>query len=204
MSKTTILTILAAVVFLVAVGLALFQLRDAGDREVVNRYLGSAFSFTYPLGYDIAEYPNGSIAIGTPTADGIEPAVDLTVAEGAPADYADFNAFVEQQLATLCAADGPGESLSCTGPFARTAVKNAQGENAGRYELTVTRTTGGVTSTFPLGPVYVYVLEPSDEETFTFRTLIVHHPLPAAAAGSMNAELLTHVNDSIQLGPERN
>ena len=79
MSRTTILVLAVIVLFLVGVGLALYHLNDAGEREVVNQYRGAAFSFTYPLGLEIEENSNGAIAIGSTTASGFDSAVNLTI-----------------------------------------------------------------------------------------------------------------------------
>lgn len=206
MSKTTILITVLAILFLIAVAVALQHLGTAGKREVVNRYNGSEFSFTYPLGLELEEYGNGSIAIGSTTQNGFSSAVDLTVVQPSGDTVpADFMAFIREQVLNLCAADGPGERISCSTVESEAKVETPGGENPIAYYVTLVREVAGQepeTKTF--GPIYAYIVTTDDEGEDVapkFSALLVHNPLPAVVAGTEDTTLLTRINDSVTRGP---
>ena len=204
MSKTTILVIAVILIFIAAGIYALFHLDEVNKQEVVNRYHGSAFSFTYPLGYELEEYNNGSLSIGSTTQNGFISAVDLTVMP-LPADVADFNGYMREHILTLCAADGPSERISCSAVASEEKIDTINDESATMYYLTLTREViGQEPETRSYGPLFVYVIGPDRSgEAPIFSALVVHNPLPAFLTDTANTALLTRINDSITVGEER-
>jgi hypothetical protein len=204
MSKTTILVIAVILIFIAAVVYALFHLGEVNKREVVNRYYGSEFSFTYPLGYELEEYDNGSISIGSTTQNGFVSVVDLTIMP-LPADVANVNEYMREQILTLCAADGPNERISCSAVESEEKIDTINDESATMYYLTLTREVPGQEpETRSYGPVFVYVIGPDRSgETPIFSALIVHNPLPATLSGAADMTLLTRINDSLKIGEVR-
>ncbi|HYF28771.1 MAG TPA: hypothetical protein VEA36_00185 [Candidatus Paceibacterota bacterium] len=192
--------------FLIGVAVALSQLGDAGNREVVNQYRSAVFGITYPLGLEIEEYPNGSLSIGAPATGGFDSAVDLTVVT--PADgttLEDFDTYLRAQVQGLCAADAPSEQVSCATIERERTVRNAKGETAKEYQLTLTRTRAGQEpQTLSFGPIYAYVLPPIDEDAPNrYSALLVHAPVPDVLNGNPDLELLGRINDSLTVGHSR-
>ena len=201
MSRTYILVAVAALLFLIAVVVALYQLGDAGSQEVVNRYRGSQFSFTYPLGLDIEEYPNGSLAIGSTTPTGFASAVDLALLTPASADPDDeITASFDEQIMALCAETTPSGRVFCDTVVSADTVKLKEGE-AQAYYLSLTRERAGMQpETTTIGPLYAFVLPaPEGNPADSYRLLVVHTP----PAGVPDAALLTRIADSITTGPPK-
>lgn len=202
MSKTTILVIAVILIFIAGVVYALFRLGEVNKQEVVNRYYGSEFSFTYPLGYELLEDGNEILSIGSTGQDGFAPIVNLSrlplATEG------DVNETIRNQVVSLCAAEAPLEKVSCTVASEET-VKNVLGENATLFWLTLTREVPGQEAeTLQYGPVYVYAVGPNpSEEASGFSTLIAHTPVSRFLAGTADTALLTRINDSIRVGKAR-
>jgi len=199
MSRTTILVIVAAILFLIAVAVALNHLGDEGKREVVNQYRGSMFSFTYPLGLDIEEYPNGSLALGSTTAAGFDSAVQLTVVNPTGDTPADFTAFMFDQARALCTQ----EQVTCE-VVSNNAYETVEGEDGRVFTFTATRTQAGAApQSVTFGPVYAYILNREEGDKTVFSTLLVHTPVSAVFSQTADVTLLNRVNDSVSIGAYR-
>lgn len=206
MSKTTILITVLAIVFLVAVAVALQHLGTAGTREVVNRYHGSEFSFTYPLELELEEYTNDSFSIGSTTQNGFSSAIDLTlVTPEGDTIPSDFAAYMREQVLALCTTEEPTVRVSCSAIESEANAKNAMDESVTVYTLTLVRERAGEEAqTYTFGPIYGYIVGPHEEDgRSVYSALFVHTPLSVVLAGATDAALLTRINDSIVRGSSR-
>lgn len=199
MSKTTILVIAVILIFIAGVVYALFHLGEVNKQEVVNRYYGSEFSFTYPLGYELLEDGNEILSIGSMGQDGFAPLVNLSRLP--LATESDVNETIRTQVLTFCATEAQPEKVSCA-VASEEKVENVLGENSTLFWLTITREVPGQESeTLRYGPVYVYVVGPDSSESVpSFSILIAHNPVSAFLAGAADTALLTRINDSIRVG----
>jgi hypothetical protein len=204
MSKTTILVIVLAFVFVVAVVYALFHLGEVNKREVVNRYYGSEFSFTYPLGYELEEDAGDTLSIGSTTQSGFASVIDFTRVP-VPTDTADFTAYMREKILEICSTQGVGERTYCTAVESEQKVETLKGESAQMFRLTLVREVPGQEpQTFSYGPLYVYLIGPlENDDERTFEALVVHPSITSVLAGNVDQALLTQINDSVRRGEER-
>lgn len=204
MSKTTILVTVLALVFIAAVAYALLHLGEVNKREVVNRYYDSEFSFTYPLGYELEESSNEKLSIGSTTQGGFSSVVELTRLP-VPVETTNFDEYMRAHILEVCASEGAGVQTHCTAVASESKVKTATDENAQVYELTLVRESAGQEpETFAYGPLYVYLIGPSEDgATKSFEALIVHPSLTSVLTGSADQTLLSRINDSVRRGSER-
>lgn len=204
MSKTTILVTALALIFIAAVAYALFHLGEVNKREVVNRYYGSEFSFTYPLGYELQEDANDRLSVGSTTQSGFVSVIDMTRI-AVPAGTTDYDAYVREQILRVCATDGVAERTHCTAVESEEKIKTATDESAQVYRLTLVREVPGQEpQTLSFGPLYVYLIGPIESgEGQSFEALIIHPSLTSVLTGAIDETLLTRVNDSVRRGDDR-
>lgn len=204
MSRTTALFILLAVIFLGGVALALYHLSDVREREVVNQYRGSAFSFTYPLGLEIEEYSDGVISIGSTTSEGFRSSVNLTVFTPGEVESDQGGGEMLPFLSALCVSDNPSEKVYCE-EESRSVATNAAGVRSEVYHLTLVRERAGAEpERVPFGPVYLYITPKLDESAeSSYAVLVVSNPVSAVLAGAADTALLTRINDAVVVGEKK-
>lgn len=142
------------------------------------------FSFSYPsMEFAVREYQPEAVAVGIPrAADAFDSWVNVEVVSSAGgAEYENFDAFLLERGQTLCAADGPGESIECsrlleTQPF--TSEEGAEGREL-YLELLWHDLEAQSTATSTFGPVYAFAMGTSTAE---FMALLVYQPLPSMLA----------------------
>lgn len=186
MNRTTsvILSILA-VIILVTVAVYMFEQSEqtpVSEEVSLNTYQNTdhGYTLTYPGTLDILEYTPDMATIGTRTEGGIDGIADVRVAiiQGNPGET--FMAAASRSLATLCDADGPESSFTCTGldrgmPFLTS--KGAPGFEVYLKGALRTLSTGAV-ETVQKGPYYVFLMQ---GDAGASKVLVVHAPLNQTA-----------------------
>ena len=205
MSRTSILILGIAALFLIGVAFSLYHLRDAGKREVVNQYRSEAFSFTYPLGLEIEESSDGTIAIGSTTPGGFDSAVDLTsMTPGEVVAEGEVVSELPPFLSNLCVSTSVTERTYCEREESRQTITTKSGAEAQEYYLILTRErVGGEPERITYGPIYLYITPPMDPEAESgYSVLVVSNPLESVLASVADTALLTRIKDSITVEEE--
>lgn len=146
----------------------------AGTQTYENADYGYAVS--YPESLAVREYAGGNTAFGTEEGELFLGAAEVRVitVEGAAGES--LQEAAARELSNLCAADGPGQSFSCTGvaqvePF--TATDGRRG-----YALylkgEMTNLATNAKTAYSKGPFFVFPLQMS---ATMGRALVVHPPL---------------------------
>jgi hypothetical protein len=158
------------------------------------------YAFTFPNSVSIQEYTQQTVSVGTPTNGGFDAAADVSVVEsGNEGGYENFEAFVFERGRTLCAADGPNESIDCTGIAERNEITTSTGLAAAELYFTLVRTnlqTGDSTES-RFGPVYAFNIAPNVPNA-DFAALLVYQPL-ASALEQPDAALVRNIAESITI-----
>ncbi|HYE23438.1 MAG TPA: hypothetical protein VEA92_03275 [Candidatus Paceibacterota bacterium] len=134
------------------------------------------YSFTYPEGLTTNEYTPENISVGTREGESFTSVVDVSFQESF-GEYESFEAFAIERAKTLCAADGPDQTLNCTDVVDQTAFTTVSGDTGLELYLTLAETTfsTGETDTYAFGPVYAFPYEKDGSET---AVLLIYQPLP--------------------------
>ena len=155
------------------------------------------YSFSYPRDYTVKEYTGEYVSVGIEEGESFTSVADISLHESVEEGvYANFDAFLLERGRTLCAADGPDQSISCTEVTKSTPFTSSAG--VGGYEVYFTLeestySTGEVkTSTF--GPVYAFDASAKTPDA-EFSALLIHQPLPAFLEGEGHTAV-TQIADS--------
>lgn len=191
-----------------AAGAALFLAgcTAEGGLDDARRYESAVhgFSFTIPAGLDLREYQPEALAIGAPAAqEGFESRADIRVYQaGADLGFTDFETFALTSLRNICAADGPGVSISCTRvqlaqPFAAEA-----GEGQIFYlERIRADLATGQRAIDGFGPIFLFDISPSATRA-QWMALAVQPPANLAQA-AVDSPLLRALAGSLALPQAR-
>ncbi len=174
--------------------------------DAVRTY-GSAtygFAFDVPAPYAAKEDAPGALSVGRPAPGGFESVADvrLTVA-GEGEDYSSFETYALAKLRTLCAADGPGETISCGEAQQRQPFVTASGlEGEALYlaRLHETFATGAVARD-GFGPVFLF--DVSDEVPGDGWAALAVQPPASLPASEVDSALLRRIAESLSMGAAR-
>jgi hypothetical protein len=197
-------TIIIGLLFLFALaGFAYFftpnEAAAPEDIATTKEYRNEAhgFALAYPTSLSVLEYTPEIATIGTPIESGIDGVAEVRVMtiEGEPGQS--FMEAAARDLKSLCAADGPDASFSCTGtdsvkPF--TSAKGAAGFEVYLAGELRTASTGAVTEVRK-GPYYGFLLATSAGAS---KVLIVHAPLNKDA-DEADAATIRVIADSVSI-----
>lgn len=136
------------------------------------------FLLEVPASADIEEYQPGYIAIGERQGEGFASKADVEVVESMGEVHATFDAFLYARTQNMCAADGPGASISCTGLAESAAFRTATGETGTHfYLMEETRNmVSGEVSTASKGPFFAFRRTAGVAEG-AYSALVVHVPI---------------------------
>jgi hypothetical protein len=159
------------------------------------------FSFVVPESLGLNEYLPTSIAVGTSTADGgFASVADVDVIESDPATtYESFDDFLHNRTEIMCAADGPGASISCTGVEQEQSFETTGGLSGTVYYLkeeTKDLATGEI-ATAGKGPFFAFNIS-ANNPGHTFTALVVHAPV-ALPADQVDSELIRSIAESVKI-----
>lgn len=178
-----ILSILISLVFVIGVAGFAFNFKANAPTEVPKtayENTTNGYSLSYPESLQILEYTPEIASIGHLIEGGIESVVDIRVEtiEGKPGES--FTDAAVRELASLCAADGPTSSFSCTGVDRVSPFVSDAGANGFELYLTgdLKNLETGVGTPVEKGPYYAFVLGTSASAT---KILVVHAPLAQSA-----------------------
>lgn len=169
------------------------------EREYRNPSYG--YSFRYPPGWSVMEYTDQAVSVGTSTPGGFESVVDLSVAESeADGSYRSFDEFAVDRAQTLCAADGPMETINCPSVQRRGEYVAESGLTAMALYLNLVRqnVVAGTSTSSIFGPVYAFNLGPNAATSTPYTGLLIYQPLPSLVA-QPNVGLVTQIADSLYL-----
>jgi len=161
------------------------------------------FSFEVPVGYAFTEYQPERVSVGQQRGMGFDSSADASVVSSADTDdtFEDYNAFLEDRLLTMCAADGPAETISCTGIARSQPFTAANGMSGTEFYLTEETTVLGAevdtTTAVEKGPFFAFDLSGQTEEE-DMMALIIHPPI-ATPEGNINTTLVRAVAESVQV-----
>ncbi|HEX2792616.1 MAG TPA: hypothetical protein VHO23_02780 [Candidatus Paceibacterota bacterium] len=200
LSRNTIIVLSILVLFLIGAAIALVRLGYLGEREAVTEYRSSEYAFSYPVKYDLKEYRDGSTAIGIGSGDGFDSTVAVSVVESEESaittPFDTIEAFLTSQAKLLCAADGPGESLSCSTVESVTPFTNEQGVFAFELYLTLDHTVlGGETTSTTFGPVFAFPISPNGDDAYA--GILVYPPLTAFALDEAPGDVARRIAASL-------
>jgi len=169
----------------------------ASSKEYRNTDHG--YSLSYPGDLEILEYTDDMASIGHLIEGGIASVAEVRVAiiQGNPGET--FVDAARRNLATLCSADGPDSSFSCTGLKRGLPFVTDSGETG--FEIYLegelrTLATGSVESV-EKGPFYVFLIE---GDAGASKVLIVHAPLNQSTAEA-NIDAIHTIAKSVVFTP---
>lgn len=201
--------ILGILAIALLVFVAAFLLRPApaqntpAPEPVANRFDNPTYgySFLIPENLEVEPYTPEAVSVGTRTEGGFSSVADIAVhSSGEDHEYESADAFIAERVRTLCAADGPDESIDCTEIASRTEYTSPSGMVGEELMLTLVRRTlsTGATATSSYGPVYAFTLGASALST-QHSALLIYPPLPAYLAG-VSVETVRDVAGSLTIG----
>lgn len=174
---------------------------ESTDPQVLEyRNATYGYSFTYPTFVSIQEYTPEVVAIGNPTNGGFDAQAESAIVQsGNEGGYEDFNAFLFERGRTLCAADGPTESLNCTAIAERNEITTDTGLTATEIYFTLVRTNleTETETESRYGPVYAFNLGANVPDS-DFAALLIYQPL-ASALVSPNTPVVSDIANSVQI-----
>jgi hypothetical protein len=138
------------------------------------------YSLSYPADLTYREYAGGDVVFGREEGESMNAVAEVRILTVAGAPGQSFIDTVGAELATLCAADGPDTSFSCTGVEEVGPFTTASGLSGNLLYLAGSLTilaTGEVTSVRK-GP---YFIIPLSTGATASRVLVVHAPLTQSA-----------------------
>lgn len=165
-------------------------------------YLDTAhrYAVTYPADLDVLTYTDDLVSIGHLIEGGIAGVADVRVIDVEGRAGESLTEAAARELETLCDADGPTGSFSCSGiestqPFTTTSgiqgtVLYLQGE---MREL-----PSGTVTAVAQGPYYVF---PMRSSAVGSRVIVIHPPLNVHADGA-DADTIRTIALSLTLIPE--
>lgn len=153
------------------------------------------YSFSYPEEYAVNAYTSEFVGVGKREGEGFLSVADVSLYEGE--EYESFDAFVLDKARTLCAADGPDETINCTDVIDAKPFTAASGLTGNELYLLLAQKTfsTGETKTYSFGPVYVF---PYEKEGSAFAAIFVYQPLPSFLTES-HADIVGGVARSFKL-----
>ncbi|MDB5264834.1 MAG: hypothetical protein JWN64_405 [Parcubacteria group bacterium] len=204
LSQKRIAVIIAAIA-LVGIVVVIAHTLMQTKRDGITEYKNRAFSFSFPAKYDINEYQSDFVAIGTKdakdtTGKNFDTDVLVSVVKSNPAlPPASEEAFFTAQAKLTCAADLPGQILSCDNVKVQPSFFSASGDKAYEYRMTLTKRTAGSDSTLT-SDVSVYVFPTGTKGASKFSGVLVYAP-PTNTADELKDvnELLRSVALSLKL-----
>lgn len=157
------------------------------------------YSFSYPSTLAVHEYTPEIVSVGTaPGPDAFDSRADVSVDLAEAGETASFADFAARRAQTRCAADGPGESLSCPRVASTTTFTTASGLSGERLLLELADkkfSTGAVsTTTFP---VWIFNISANAPQA-PLAALIIYQPL-ASFTREPDASLPEAIAESLQL-----
>lgn len=167
------LFLFTGVVVLLLLGSYFFTRQRGADNGAVTSQLNEekslyenqahGYTVEYPSVLQIQEYSPESVAFGTLEGESMDAEVEVRILtfEGEPGQSLQEVAGV--QLMNLCAADGPGESFSCTDVLSSNEFQSDSGVTGFEYRLHGEKqvfASNEITED-PRGPFYVFPLETS-------------------------------------------
>jgi hypothetical protein len=167
------------------------------DATYTNKMYG--YSFKYGNKYNLNEYTPEYVSIGQKTADGFDSLLDVEVAQSNAETGESFDDFTHQHAENLCAADGPRESIRCTGVSSSEPYSASTGTAGERFYLTqvTMQLPSNATSSEIRGPFYSFNISanmPSKKYT-----AVLIHPAIAQPQSEVKKDLINSIADTIQI-----
>ncbi len=174
--------------------------------EGVRSY-GSAsygFAFDVPAPYEAREEVPGSLTVGTPVPGGFDSVADVRLSvAGEGEDFPSFETFALSTLRSMCAADEPGETISCGETDGRQPFVTASGlEGEVLYlpRMHETFATGAVVRD-GFGPVFLF--DVSAEMPGEGWAALAVQPPASVPAEEVDGALLRRIAGSLSMGTAR-
>ncbi len=178
---------------------------EASDEEETTVYINAAYGYRFnvPAGYEAMEYTDDMVAVGTPIEGGFDAVANVDLVT--PFDDSEeqtFEDLVFTRAMNLCAADGPGMSISCTTVEQTESFETAAGQEGILFYLTEEQhnfETDEV-QTSSKGPFIV--LDISDQlPEESYAALLIYPAIPLAP-DEVDADLLRGIAASVEFERE--
>jgi hypothetical protein len=155
------------------------------------------YSFAYPSNLQIKEYTPEIVAIGLPTSDDGFTTVTQVDVSTTETGAASFEEYVFERSKTLCAADGPNESLSCDTLIRNIPFSTDSGLTGDELYLQLVKKTlsTGTTSTTEFGPIYALDIG-ANAPNSSYAALLIYQPL-SGYLDTKDADAVTEVAHSL-------
>ncbi len=105
---------------------------ESGAGLATYRSAEYGFRFNYPDSLDVREYTPTIIALGRGDDDGFDAVAEIILEVS---EDVGFDALAIERARTSCAADGPGQSQSCTGVLESQSFSTSGGEVGIAFDL---------------------------------------------------------------------
>ncbi len=128
---------------------------------IYDQYTNSThkFSFSYPQEFDVIAYTPESMSIATVSGEEVFSVAEIRVLENTQQDS--FEEFALGQIKNMCAADGPGISITCTDAVDIRPFKSINGIKGLRIQIMKEEKnmyTDTITQMEEIGPFFVFHL----------------------------------------------
>jgi hypothetical protein len=194
--KNSIIWIILAVIVVVGIGIfaASYLPRIAQDQEAaessqqpapssVSTYESKeqGYSVSYPSSLQFKEYPSGTVVFGTVQGESVSGVAEVSVMTFAGTAGKTFSDVLAQRLQSLCAADGPTASFSCTGIERSDIVTADSGVEGFRFYLKgqMKDLRAGTTTALSKGPFFVF---PVASSATASKVVAIYPPLNVTAS----------------------
>lgn len=183
-----ILSILISLVFVIALaGFAFFFTPNTPEPKAVEAIQSKTYensvhgyALAYPADLDALPYTDDIVAIGHLIDGGIEAIAEVRAIDVEGRAGESLTDAVARSLESLCAADGPGASFSCSGTERREPITTEGGMQGTLLYLQgeLREIPSDKVTAILKGPYYVFPLRSSATGS---RVLVVHAPLAVSA-----------------------
>jgi hypothetical protein len=161
------------------------------------------YSLNVPAGYETLEYTAEIVAVGTPIEDGFDAVANVEVMTPfEDVGEQTFEEFVFNRAMNLCAADGPGMSISCTAVESTEPFETVAGQQGTLFYLTEEQRNleTDEVQTGSKGPfIALDISEQLPEESYA--ALLIYPAIPLAP-DEVDAGLLRNMASSVEFAPE--
>ncbi len=203
MNTRRILLALAGLILIALVGYGIWSMTTKDQRtEQPSIYRNGEFSyvFVYPSIYDLVEYTQVNVAVGTRTNKGMTALAEVTGIETLEAQtYPTYEQFLVAQMSTLCGVDSTALAKKCRGIESQEPFVASTGLEGILFYLTedTTNLATGEVTTAPKGPFYAFNLTSVNPGT-QFTAVVVRPPTIPNAEG-VNTDMIRSIADTMML-----
>lgn len=196
--------IAAAAVIILGIGVLLMTFGFFTTTPKLTDFKSRYFSFEYPRVYATQEYASGEVSIGIQNGQILMPNIEVNRYQSDPdvAAPPSFDAFMKEQAAALCGADGPTESVTCTqvGVTPTTTPNGLSGQMLDLMLIRKNLATGTTTSS-TYGPLYVFntTATATPDSPLRYTAVFVYPALSAFLDGTTTPDLMQQVISTLTL-----